>query len=100
MASCSPPRHWRSWKSGDPFAVQGWPTWRRRSTLPSPAWPVFRLRDSVLLRARQVGNDALGSLDAIHLASALAVGADSILTCHDRLADSAASLGLTVLAPR
>lgn len=59
----------------------------------------FPLRDSVVLRARQVGNDALRSLGAIHLASALAVGADSILTYDDRLADSAAAVGLTILAP-
>jgi len=60
----------------------------------------FPLRDPVLLRTRQVGNDALRSLDAIHLASALAAGADSILTYDDCLADSAASLGLNVMAPR
>lgn len=59
----------------------------------------FRLNDTVLLRARRVGYDALRLLDAIHLASALAVGADSILTYDERLAESATSVGLGVLAP-
>lgn len=61
---------------------------------------MVRLRDTVLIRARRVGFDELRSLDAIHLASALEVGADSILTYDDRLAESAASVGLIVLAPR
>ncbi len=61
---------------------------------------MFRLRDTVLIRARRVGYDELRSLDAIHLASALDVGADSILTYDERLAESAASVGLNVLAPR
>jgi predicted nucleic acid-binding protein len=41
----------------------------------------------------------LRSLDAIHLAAAIAVGADSLLTYDDRLASSAAAVGLNVLAP-
>ena len=61
---------------------------------------MFHLRDSVLVRARKVGYDELRSLDAIHLASALEIGADSILTYDDRLAESAAAVGLSVLAPR
>lgn len=59
----------------------------------------FHLTDTVLVRARRVGYDALRSFDAIHLASALAVGAESILTYDDRLAESAAAAGLSVLAP-
>lgn len=59
----------------------------------------FPLTEVLLVRARRVGYDTLRSLDAIHLASALAVGADSILTYDDRLAESAASVGLEVLAP-
>lgn len=57
------------------------------------------LDDATLLNARQVGGNTLRSLDAIHLASAVAVGADSFVTYEDRLGDAAASLGLTVLAP-
>ena len=60
----------------------------------------FPLQESVLVRARRAGADGLRTLDAIHLASAVAVGADSVLTFDDRLADAAAAEGITVLAPR
>jgi predicted nucleic acid-binding protein len=59
----------------------------------------FPLGDAVLARARRVGRDELRSLDAIHLASAIAVGADSILTYDNRLAGAAAAVGLAVLSP-
>jgi len=59
----------------------------------------FPLEDSVLRHARRVGANELRSLDSIHLASAVRVGADSVLTYDGRLADSAASAGLTVLSP-
>lgn len=59
----------------------------------------FPLSESVLVRARQAGDEGLRTLDAIHLASAVAVGADSVLTYDDRLAESAAAEGLAVLAP-
>lgn len=59
----------------------------------------FPLNEAILERARRVGPDELRSLDAIHLASAIAVGADSILTYDDRLAGAADSAGLVVLAP-
>jgi predicted nucleic acid-binding protein len=59
----------------------------------------FPLDEFVLLRARRVGEDQLRSLDAIHLAAAIAVGADSLLTYDERLASSANAVGLNVLAP-
>ncbi len=59
----------------------------------------FPLSDSVLARARQAGGDALRTLDAVHLASAVAVGADTVLTYDERLAESAAAAGIAVLAP-
>lgn len=59
----------------------------------------FPLDDAVLARARRTGRDDLRSLDAIHLACAIAVGADAIVTYDGRLASSAAAAGLTVLAP-
>jgi predicted nucleic acid-binding protein len=45
---------------------------------------------------------ALRSLDAIHLASALALGdaLDGLVTYDSRLAEAAAGLGMAVLAPR
>ena len=55
--------------------------------------------DQLLRRARRVGQDELRSLDAIHLASAVAVGADELLTYDERLARSAEALGIAVLAP-
>ena len=59
----------------------------------------FPLDDIVLRRARRIGSSELRTLDAIHLASAMAVGADSIITYDERLASGARALGLAVLAP-
>jgi len=59
----------------------------------------FAIDDSVLTRARGVGTDDLRSLDAIHLAAAIAVGADAMLTYDRRLASSAAAAGIAVLSP-
>jgi predicted nucleic acid-binding protein len=59
----------------------------------------FPLSESVLVRARQAGDGGLRTHDAIHLASALAVGADFVLTYDERLAESVTSEGLAVLAP-
>ena len=59
----------------------------------------LKLDDRVLRRARRVGGDELRSLDAIHLASAIGVGADAVLTYDRRLAEACASVGLDVLAP-
>ena len=59
----------------------------------------FPLADETLVRARRVGSDEVRSLDALHLAAALDVGADSLLTYDNRLAESAKAEGLRVLAP-
>lgn len=59
----------------------------------------FPLSDSVLIEARRVGADGLRTLDAIHLSSAIAVGADCVVTYDERLAESVASAGIAVLAP-
>lgn len=52
-------------------------------------------------RAAEVGPTELRTLDAIHLASALAIGADldAFVTYDDRLADAARALGLPVVRP-
>lgn len=42
----------------------------------------------------------LRSLDALHLATAIAIGADDILTYDQRFAEAAGQVGLTVLAPQ
>ena len=57
------------------------------------------LSDGVLRRARKVGTENLRSLDAIHLASAVMVGADSVMTYDDRLGEAVRSMGMTVLSP-
>jgi predicted nucleic acid-binding protein len=51
--------------------------------------------------ARRVGSPALRTLDAIHLASALSLGAElGAFCCYDeRLADDAGRAGLLVVAP-
>src|SRR4051812_26678221 len=50
-------------------------------------------------RAQRVGGDGLRSLDAIHLAAAVALGTDVLITYDDRLAGAARSIGLEVTAP-
>ncbi len=57
--------------------------------------------DAVLTIARRLDPSELRSLDAIHLATALSIGADlGALFCYDdRLAAAAIAAGLRVLAP-
>lgn len=52
-------------------------------------------------RAAAVGPPALRTLDAIHLATALALGTDldAFVTYDDRLAEAARALGLPVVRP-
>jgi predicted nucleic acid-binding protein len=50
--------------------------------------------------ARRVNPDVLRSLDAIHLASALLLDADLVLTYDVRLADACRENGLATAAPR
>lgn len=57
------------------------------------------LTDGILERARRIGPEFLRSLDAIHLASAVAVAATRILTYDARLADAAAASGFDVVSP-
>lgn len=56
----------------------------------------FPLRPVVLDRARTVGPAALRSLDAIHLASAVLMRADQLLTFDQRLAAAAREEGIAV----
>ena len=42
---------------------------------------------------------ALRSLEAVHLAAAIRLGADAMVTYDTRLADAAKELGITVVAP-
>jgi predicted nucleic acid-binding protein len=63
---------------------------------------LIRLDDALLDRAAEVDPSSLRSLDAIHLASALALGDDLgvVITYDDRMLDGAAALGLPVASPR
>lgn len=54
---------------------------------------------SVVALARRVRPDRLRSLDAIHLASALLIDADLVLTYDTRLAAACTENGLRVAAP-
>jgi predicted nucleic acid-binding protein len=53
----------------------------------------------VVSLARRVNPDALHSLDAVHLASALLVDADVVVTYDVRLAEACDENGLAVAAP-
>ena len=59
------------------------------------------LRDDIVVRAGRVGPPALRTLDAIHLATALELGADlgAFVTYDGRLAEAAALHGVEVIAP-
>jgi predicted nucleic acid-binding protein len=92
--------------------VEVWRALRRASTLIPDLVPESWAGDAlagiaelpltaeVLISARNVGSDALRSLDAIHLASALTIDADIVMTFDGRLAAAAEACGLHVVAPR
>jgi uncharacterized protein len=54
--------------------------------------------ETILRRAANL-ESALRSLDAVHLATALDVGAEAMIVYDRRLADAARRYGLTVLSP-
>ncbi len=62
---------------------------------------LIRLDEVLLDRAGELDPRELRSLDAVHLATALAVGADLgvLVTYDERLADAARQRGLTVQSP-
>ena len=61
----------------------------------------IELEASIADSAARIGPSTLRSLDALHLASALALADDveSFITYDTRLADAARAAGLTVVAP-
>jgi uncharacterized protein len=62
---------------------------------------VVELADDIVTRAGRVGPPTLRTLDAVHVATALELGADllAFVTYDTRLADSARALGIAVAAP-
>lgn len=63
---------------------------------------LIRLDEPLLDRAAELDPREMRSLDAVHLATALAIGSDLgvVVTYDARLADAASQLGVTVSAPR
>lgn len=63
---------------------------------------IVRISERILREAGTLPPAGLRSLDAIHLASARALGADLARVCtyDDRMAEAARALGLRVVAPR
>lgn len=62
---------------------------------------VVELDEAIARQAASVGPPALRTLDAIHLATAIALGGelDAFVTYDDRLAAAARALGLPVVRP-
>lgn len=60
---------------------------------------VHSVNDAVCRQAGLMPGESLRSLDAIHLASAIALDVDALLTYDRRLIESASELGVTTLAP-
>jgi len=62
---------------------------------------VIELDAAIARAAASIGPPTLRTLDAIHLATALALGADldAFVTYDDRLADAARAIGLPVVRP-
>ena len=63
---------------------------------------LLTLEPDILRVAAHLSPPTLRSLDAIHLASALSLGADlgGLVTYDERLAEAARAAGITVLQPR
>ena len=57
----------------------------------------YPVSSTVMSRARRIGPTTLRSLDAIHLASAVSLGATEMLTFDHRLAQAAESLGVKAI---
>lgn len=62
-------------------------------------YTLFELSSSLLREAGLLVGKALRPLDAIHLAAALRLGVDVLVTYDERLAEAAVVYGLRTLAP-
>lgn len=61
---------------------------------------LYELPTSLFQEAGLLPGAGLRSLDALHLAAAIRIGVDRVVTYDARMASSARELGLTVFAPR
>ena len=59
----------------------------------------YPVSTQTFLLARTIGTDLLRTLDALHLAAAVSVGAEQVMTYDERLSEAARGLGLTILTP-
>ena len=59
----------------------------------------YPVTTQTFLLARMIGTDLLRTLDALHLAAAVSVGAEQVVTYDERLSEAARDVGLAVLAP-
>ena len=60
---------------------------------------LYEMPGSLFREAGILPGETLRSLDALHLAAAVRIGVDLVLTYDVRMADSARLLGLSVLSP-
>ena len=60
---------------------------------------LYGLTPAVYREAGVLPGRALRTLDAMHLACAVRLGVDTVLTYDDRFADAAQSVGIPVTAP-
>ncbi len=60
---------------------------------------IYSLTDALYRQAGLLPGANLRSLDALHLAAAVALGVDAILTYDLRMAEAAGELGVPVIAP-
>lgn len=60
---------------------------------------LYEVPASVFREAGLLAGPGLRSLDALHLAAAVRIGVEHVVTYDERMAESARELGLGVLAP-
>lgn len=60
---------------------------------------LYEVPSSLFREAGLLPGTQLRSLDALHLAAAIRIGVDHVVTYDARMADSAASLGINTIAP-
>ena len=61
---------------------------------------IYAMPASLYREAGLLPGPALRSLDALHLAAAVRIGVERVVTYDTRMAESARLLGLTVIAPK
>lgn len=60
---------------------------------------LYEVPASLFREAAHLAGEQLRSLDALHLAAAIRIGVDAVVTYDQRMTDAARMLGLTIVAP-